>query len=593
MKRASSLGFLFALSASVALAQSGAPVKQSGSITSGQVPWWITSGVIGGGVSSADSPVTSFGVTNNGSNGICVNSDRITAAGRNTLCLGVSTNGNGVISVQNYGTATPQSLSFIINGSPAYLPNVLNPTLGSWWSNVAPFTPNPVFKVRDRLAVDDGALIAETTLPGVLPNTRLAADMNSAGGGWPNPAGISSVYVLSSNSNTAISGQTATRLQTVPGSFSAIAVLGMALSNNPNIALPAWGGYEECARLVQNGTCFGIEVAIGNAGPDVIKQSVYGTALPGFTSGLHVNIGGALDEATHTYKNVSAAIDILSTASTGAAADRGIAFTNGSVADQGGGVFDAIVMPSSYRVEWLRNNSGADQLQAYITASNTTVGSAVQSINFGTSNLMTLIAPTVQVTGAFQSLSGASGTLGAIGVGRTISDGGFIAVATSDQVVTGTVAGDIVVESGTNLWLVVNNAISAIPVMKATTAGSTLLGAAQALSNSSGTLGVFGVGRLASEGGIVVPANANQIFTGTAPGDLVVEASTTLWLAANNAATAVPGIKIATTGLLTFPQYTTGVLRVSSGVVSALAGATCSGAPTGSFAVTGGIVTTC
>lgn len=104
--------------ATAAFAQSGIAVKQSGNvITPGQVPWWITSGVIGGGVTAADSPITSFGVTNNGGNGFCVNSDRVTAAGRNTLCFGTSTTGASTVSVQNYGTATAQALQFCVNGT--------------------------------------------------------------------------------------------------------------------------------------------------------------------------------------------------------------------------------------------------------------------------------------------------------------------------------------------------------------------------------------------------------------------------------------------------------------------------------------------
>lgn len=113
-------GLVFLLVATSAFAQ--APVKQSGNVTPNQVPWWITSGVIGGGVSAADSPVTSFGVTNNGGNGICVNSARITAAGRNTLCLGAQTAGPATITLQNYGTASPQALDFILNGTTYQFP---------------------------------------------------------------------------------------------------------------------------------------------------------------------------------------------------------------------------------------------------------------------------------------------------------------------------------------------------------------------------------------------------------------------------------------------------------------------------------------
>lgn len=121
------------LSTSV-FAQSGAPVKQSGNVTPGQVPYWVTSGVIGDSVSSADSPVTSFGVTNNGGNGFCLNSARSTAAGRNALCFGVSTDAAATITLQNYGTATPQVLSFpagIVDFSSLNLGNTISPNTGT------------------------------------------------------------------------------------------------------------------------------------------------------------------------------------------------------------------------------------------------------------------------------------------------------------------------------------------------------------------------------------------------------------------------------------------------------------------------------
>jgi hypothetical protein len=99
--------------ATPALAQN---VQQSGTVTRNHLPYWVTSGVIGDGGSSADSPISSIGVTNNGGAGICVSSDRQTAAGRNQLCFGAQTNGAAFISLQNYGTAAAQNLQFIING---------------------------------------------------------------------------------------------------------------------------------------------------------------------------------------------------------------------------------------------------------------------------------------------------------------------------------------------------------------------------------------------------------------------------------------------------------------------------------------------
>lgn len=91
-------------------------VQQSGTVTARHLPYWVTSGVIGDGGSSADSPISSIGVTNNGGQGICVSSDRQTAAGRNQLCLGAQTNGPAIISLQNFGTAPAEAISFDING---------------------------------------------------------------------------------------------------------------------------------------------------------------------------------------------------------------------------------------------------------------------------------------------------------------------------------------------------------------------------------------------------------------------------------------------------------------------------------------------
>jgi hypothetical protein len=122
----SSLALLLATSA---FAQS---VQQSGSVTRNHVPVWNTSGVIADGGSSADSPITSLGVTNNGGAGFCVSSDRQTAAGRNQLCFGAATAGPATISLQNFGNAAAQGINFVINGTvfpfPASLASI---TVGS------------------------------------------------------------------------------------------------------------------------------------------------------------------------------------------------------------------------------------------------------------------------------------------------------------------------------------------------------------------------------------------------------------------------------------------------------------------------------
>lgn len=113
------LAFALAFPATLGLAQS---VQQSGSVTPNTAAIWNSTGVIKGGVTATDSPLTTFGVTRDGVDALCVSSARQTAAGRNQLCLQAATNGPGKISLQNYGTATAQDLQFVINGTAVTIP---------------------------------------------------------------------------------------------------------------------------------------------------------------------------------------------------------------------------------------------------------------------------------------------------------------------------------------------------------------------------------------------------------------------------------------------------------------------------------------
>jgi len=93
---------LFTLSLSIAPAAAQQTVHQSGSVTPGHVPVWVTTGVIAdSGSAAAPSLInwlTSIGVTASGS-GICQYSDHTTAAAYQRICLGVTTAGGGQISV--------------------------------------------------------------------------------------------------------------------------------------------------------------------------------------------------------------------------------------------------------------------------------------------------------------------------------------------------------------------------------------------------------------------------------------------------------------------------------------------------------------
>ena len=106
----------------VPLSALGQSVQQSGSVVPGQVPYWVTNGVIGNSGNAADSAITSLGVTNATTSGFCVSSGRSTASGRQQLCFGAPLNSAATISLQNYGTATAQNLQFVINGTTISIP---------------------------------------------------------------------------------------------------------------------------------------------------------------------------------------------------------------------------------------------------------------------------------------------------------------------------------------------------------------------------------------------------------------------------------------------------------------------------------------
>lgn len=155
-KRISISGLLLAIGISSALAQSGAPIKQSGNITPNTVPWWITSGVIGSGVTAVDSPISSFGATGP----ICSNSARQVSGAWQSLCIQANASGPATITLQNNGSAPQQSLVFVINGlSVPYPPSSSGLPLG--W-----ITPQSVGAKCDGITDDAAALqLAVNSLP--------------------------------------------------------------------------------------------------------------------------------------------------------------------------------------------------------------------------------------------------------------------------------------------------------------------------------------------------------------------------------------------------------------------------------------------
>jgi hypothetical protein len=174
--------FLFIASSLLLTASAMAQtVQQSGTVTSGHVPWWVTSGVIGDGGSSADSPITSFGVTNNGGNGICVNSARSAAPGRNQLCFGASTSAPATISYQNYGNAAAGGINFVINGTTVAIPT----GGGTFLFGSGTFTPGdvPCFLGSTGVLQDCGLALSNGTITvGNWQGTPIAIGFGGTGG---------------------------------------------------------------------------------------------------------------------------------------------------------------------------------------------------------------------------------------------------------------------------------------------------------------------------------------------------------------------------------------------------------------------------
>jgi hypothetical protein len=210
-----SLAVILSLLAAPAFAQN---VQQSGTVTAKHLPYWVTSGVIGDGGSSADSPISSIGVTNSGGAGICVSSDRQSAAGRNQLCFGASTTGPATISLQNYGTAAAQTLEFVINGVPST--PIFTPAGSVIAGHLASFASQNV--LQDSGIATNGTTITVGTWQGSV------IGLSYGGTGATNPSdaranlGLGTMAVQNSNT-VAITGGTITGMPT-PTQLSDVAI---------------------------------------------------------------------------------------------------------------------------------------------------------------------------------------------------------------------------------------------------------------------------------------------------------------------------------------------------------------------------------
>jgi hypothetical protein len=118
------LALLLFLFSGAAIAQSGAPIKQYGSVTVGHMPYWITNGVVGDSGIATNGSLSAVGVTASGP-GICQNSGSIHGP-YNELCFNVTSSG-GQLTFNNFGGASGE-LSANINGTTYPFPFSLSGT---------------------------------------------------------------------------------------------------------------------------------------------------------------------------------------------------------------------------------------------------------------------------------------------------------------------------------------------------------------------------------------------------------------------------------------------------------------------------------
>lgn len=230
-------------------------VQQSGNVTPNTVPAWNSPGVIKGGVTANDSPVTNFGVTRDGADGICVASARASAAGRNTLCLQASTTGAAKIILQNYGTATAQDLQFVINGTAVTIPTGGGSFLQL--SGAAVSGHMPCFSGSTGLVVDCGVGASAGTQYGVAYYSAAGA-INSTG------AGSGGQFLLGQSAASPIFTTLSGDVQTVSS--------GGAVTLSKVNGIPFASSYTNHGVLIGQGSSQFVSVATANVGQCLLSQ---------------------------------------------------------------------------------------------------------------------------------------------------------------------------------------------------------------------------------------------------------------------------------------------------------------------------------
>jgi hypothetical protein len=243
------LGILLLLT-SFALGQT---IQQSGQVTPGHAPVWVTTGILGDGGTAANpglTPITSLGVQNNGGPGICLSSAPVTGP-YNQLCMAVSTAGAAQLSLQNFGGAPAESLNVVVNGLSYSIPGSLSTlTLGGTAINGG--------SLGDCLTVGTSSLLSQATCATVAgSNTQIQFNSSNLLGASANLTWVSPTLTIGAAGST--TGQLA-----IAGGTSGSTVLTSLAAASGTLTLPS-----------------ATDTLTGKATTDVLTNKTYDTAGAG------------------------------------------------------------------------------------------------------------------------------------------------------------------------------------------------------------------------------------------------------------------------------------------------------------------------